>query len=101
MITPDGRVTVQAKLLMCSVFLPARAVLLNMKQFNGEYGCCYCEDKNVPRATSNLHHNGPFDTSSSLRSHTGIILNAKTVLENKKPVTCSCMQCSCQTLNAR
>ena len=53
MKTPDGgNHTVKERLLMCSVDLPARALVLNMKQFNGRYGCCYCEDKGVLRSTS-------------------------------------------------
>ena len=28
--------------------LPAKALVLNMKQFNGFYGCCKCDQKGVP-----------------------------------------------------
>ena len=42
---PVGEITCKARLLMCSVDLPARAFVLNMKQFNGKYGCSQCEDE--------------------------------------------------------
>ena len=34
-----GRLTARAILLMCSVDLPLRAILLNMKQWYGAHGC--------------------------------------------------------------
>lgn len=92
MKTPDGEWTVKARLLMCSVDLPARAAVLNMIQYNGEYGCCFCEDKGAPRPTSSLQRNWPFLTSNTRRTHRGIISNAKTALEMKMPVSLtSCM----------
>ena len=52
--SPDGVVISKAKLLMCSVDLPARALVLNMKQYNGKFACAYCENEGTPRATSAL-----------------------------------------------
>ena len=63
-------VVAKARLLMCTLDLPAKAMLLNMKQFNGEYGCTYCKDKGEPRATTHLHRNWPYSTCSTPRSHT-------------------------------
>jgi len=37
--TPAGKMKCHAMLLQCSVDLPARALVLNSKQFNGKYGC--------------------------------------------------------------
>ena len=51
MNSPAGEITCKARLL-CSVDLPARASVLNMKQFNGKYGCSQCEDEGQPRASS-------------------------------------------------
>lgn len=87
MKTDDGELTVRARLLMCSVDLPARAVVLNMKQFNGEYGCCYCEDAGVARSSSHLHRNWPLVTTSTPRTHQSILSNARTALQTQKPVS--------------
>ena len=43
--TIDGRKTMKSKLLLCVFDLPARAMAVNMKQFNGYYGCLKCLDK--------------------------------------------------------
>ena len=78
---------VRARLLLCSVDLPARALVLNMKQFNGEYGCCYCKDKGVTRPTSSLHRNWPYTATNTMRTHQDIICSARTALQNKTHVS--------------
>lgn len=45
--TSDGRKTLKCKLLLCVFDLPARAMVVNMKQFNGYYGCLMCLDKGM------------------------------------------------------
>lgn len=40
--TPAGIKTIRGKLLLGVFDLPAKAAVLNMKQFNGEYGCPTC-----------------------------------------------------------
>ena len=37
----------RAMLLTCAFDLPARALVLDMKQFNGKYACVYCEDDSL------------------------------------------------------
>ena len=87
MSTPDGEVTARARLLMCSSDLPAKALLLNMKQYNGQHGCSYCEDEGVPRPTTHLHRNWPYSESSTLRTHSGLIANADEARKNGEPVS--------------
>lgn len=53
--TPEGTLTARAILLMCSVDLPARAILLNMKQWNGVQGCLYCESTGTVLPGDHLH----------------------------------------------
>lgn len=43
--TPNGRKILKAKLLGCVFDLPAKAMSLNCKQWNGHYGCSYCLDE--------------------------------------------------------
>lgn len=45
MLSPDGPKCLRAKLLCCVFDLPARAMTLNLTQWNGQYGCTYCLDK--------------------------------------------------------
>ena len=55
MQTPSGDMLARAILLACSVDLPARAMLVNMKQWNGLHGCLYCENEGVTLGTDHLH----------------------------------------------
>jgi len=44
-MTPVGRKTARAKLLLTVCDLPAKAMVLNQKQYNGYYACNYCLDE--------------------------------------------------------
>lgn len=85
--SPIGSITAKARLLMCSLDLPAKAIVLNTKQFNGQHGCSYCEDEGVPRVRTHLHRNWPYLTSSVTRTHTGMIQNAREAFQNGAPVS--------------
>ena len=56
--SPAGEITCKARLLMCLVDLPARASVLNMKQFNGKFGCSQCEDEGHPEPILTLYITG-------------------------------------------
>lgn len=66
-----------AILLLCSVDLPARAIVTNMKQWNGLHGCLYCEDQGVILGTDHLHRFWPQQNSSILRSRSSLLRNAE------------------------
>ena len=57
----------QAILLICSADLPARALVSNMKAFNGAYGCSVCTDSGEQGACS-THRIWPFTTTNTIRS---------------------------------
>jgi len=40
-------VTCHATLIACTCDLPARALVLNMVQFNGNYGCSHCTQQGI------------------------------------------------------
>ena len=90
--TPSGKMVSKARLLMCAVDLPARASVLNMKQFNGKWGCLYCEDEGVPRPTCHLVRNWPYSTTSTPRTHGSIMRNARSALSENDAVSCSRVQ---------
>ena len=53
--TPEGVLKARAILLMCSADLPARAILMNIKRWNGAYGCLYCESSGSVLPGDHLH----------------------------------------------
>ena len=57
-----------AMLVLCCVDLPAQALTLNMKSFNGKFACALCEDPGVPRASCPMHRNWPFTSSNKERT---------------------------------
>ena len=62
-------------LIMCSVDLPARAMVLHMKQWNGAYGCAYCEDEGTG---DHLHPYWPQKDGSIARTHSSVLMHAET-----------------------
>eukprot|EP00733_Pompholyxophrys_punicea_P000780 Pompholyxophrys_punicea_v1_NODE_282_length_2394_cov_66.752458.p2 type:complete len:156 gc:universal NODE_282_length_2394_cov_66.752458:1402-935(-) len=53
---------------MVDLDLPARAVVLNCKQYNGDYGCGFCYDKGCPKSTGKGHVY-PFTKGWYARTH--------------------------------
>ena len=76
MDTPSGAMVARAILLCCSVDLPARAMITNMKQFNGKHGCLYCEDEGTVIGSDHLHRYWPQKTSCTSRTHQSVLSNA-------------------------
>ena len=53
--------------------LPARCLVLNMRQFNGAHGCHLCEDEGVTSVRNPLLRWWPFNPASVLRSKESLI----------------------------
>ena len=85
--TQSGKMVSKARLLMCVVDLPARASVLNMKQFNGKWGCTHCEDKGVARLTCHLVRNWPYSTTSTPRTHESIVRYARRALRENDAIS--------------
>lgn len=79
--TSSGTTVCKAMLLMVSVDLPARAMVLDMKQFNGKNGCCYCESPGTPRPSLPMIRNWPPGGGHPLRTHESIRENGKRALD--------------------
>lgn len=85
--TPDGKQTLLCVLLMCAVDLPARAIVLNMKQYNGMYGCSFCYDTGKTKIGSPLHRFWPPQSvTPALRTHQSVHENAIDATTTKLPV---------------
>ena len=52
--SPIGFVRDRAILLLSSLDLPARAIVTNMKQFNGKQSCIYCEQEGTTSERSHF-----------------------------------------------
>lgn len=76
-LTPDGVMSAGAILIMCSVDLPARAMVLNTKQWNGAYGCAYCEDEGTCVGGDHLHRYWPQIDPSIARTHSSVLVHAE------------------------
>ena len=74
--TPSGAMVARAIILNCSLDLPARAIVLNTKQWNGLHGCLYCEHEGVTLGGDHLHRYWPYQLSQ-LRTHASLLNNAE------------------------
>lgn len=86
-LTPMGELFVRFHLLAVALDLPARAMVLNMKQFNGKFGCCYCEDEgaNPPNQPTLRYY--PYDSASIPRQHNSMISDARCAVDKREPVS--------------
>ena len=88
MDTPIGAMRARAMLLLGSVDLPARAILLNMKHFNGMYGCLYCHHPGETEPGNHLHRFWPDKPDTKdLRTMHSILRDAKEATEQGKAVS--------------
>ena len=63
----------------CSADSIARCLLQNIKQFNGEYGCSWCEDpgQSIPKGRGHCRVYPSSDEGSKLRTHKGMLADAR------------------------
>jgi hypothetical protein len=52
-------------------------MVLNMKQFNGKFGCCYCEDEGKNPPNCPMHRYYPYNRNPVLRQHHSMINDAR------------------------
>ncbi|XP_068696424.1 uncharacterized protein [Montipora foliosa] len=84
--TPTGDQTIRATLLLSSADLPGKALMANMKQYNGEQGCSVCEDKGKTVGVGGLHRVWPYTTNMVLRTHKAVVESIRKVIQTGKPV---------------
>ena len=73
--TPCGIRKVKAAIIAVTCDLPARAVVLNMKQFNGKHGCHLCEDEGENSAANPMLRWWPHNENQKLRSKKSFLNN--------------------------
>ena len=75
---PIGVMHSRAILLLGSMDLPARAIVANMKHFNGKYGCLYCLNAGQTAPGNHLHRFWPnLPATTELRIEASILDDAK------------------------
>ena len=85
--TPDGQYTARAVLLQCSADLQARGPMTNMKNFNGKWGCLYCNNPGETTESDHLHCFWPYKSSAVLRSPQSFIDDGKAAFHGGNPVS--------------
>lgn len=85
--TTSGNFRARAILLNFSCDLPARAIVVNMKQWNGVHGCLYCEDPGTTIGNDHLHRYWPFSPRSRQRTHTSLLKNAEDATKSAATVS--------------
>ena len=81
----DGDITVRCMLFVATVDLPARAALMNMKQYNGKCACHLCKTGGTSYGQHNLHRCWPYEENHEKRTHKDQIHFA-TKATQKQPV---------------
>ena len=82
-MTPNGTKKIKAALVAVSCDLPARALVLNMLQYNCTQGCHLCEDTGK---NSKLFRWWPYNGNQVLRTKDTLLQNAYTATSENKPV---------------
>lgn len=67
---------VKATMVAMSCDLPARALVLNMRQFNGEGGCHLCEDPGKNSAHNPMLRWWPYNKDAALRTKNSLLKNS-------------------------
>lgn len=73
-------------MLQVSADLIARAPLLNMKQFNGKFGCIYCTDPGTTAPCKPLHRFWPYRPGVTLRTHRTLMSDLREAVADGAPV---------------
>lgn len=65
----DGNINVRGMLFVTTADLPARADLMNMKQYNGKCGCHLCKSEGQGYGPNNIHRYWPYQANIEKRIH--------------------------------
>ena len=59
---------------------------MNMKEFNGKFACCYCEQEGTTAPGRSLHRWWPYE-SYELRTHDSMLSDAREAMLQKVAVS--------------
>ena len=89
----DGKCIVVRSVLLSGIFdLPAKCIIQEMVQFNGRYGCSFCEDEGINIKTDGggnvrVFPKNDIVLSACPRTKERVISQAIVALENKETVS--------------
>ena len=93
-MTPTGQQKIiKATLLLSSADLPAKSLMANMKQYNGEKGCSVCEDEGKTVGVGELHRIWPYIMDMVQRTHKSVVESSE-----RLPLSTAVMWCRAQVL---
>lgn len=86
-MTCYGKRTLKCCLLAVCLDLPAKALVANMKQFNGKFGCIACFDEGQSNPRTPMHRYYPFNEMNQQRTHLSILQDIRKVVRNGQAVS--------------
>ena len=84
--TTSGEEREYATLLLATEDLQAKALVTNMKQYNGESDCSTCFDTGETVKANNLHRIWPYNPNMKYRTHKSVLKCALDAKTSGKPV---------------
>ncbi len=88
--TPVGEGVMRVAIVNASLDLPARATLLNMKQYNGASSCFACEDQGVNQGG---HRWWPYNLHWIPRTHQSLLQDAVSATVSKSTISIKGARC--------
>ena len=77
----SGYATVKAKLSLAVFDLPAKAAVLNCKQFNGNYGCSVCLNPGFQQGRCRVY----LPRKYCMRTHKSIVSSSQKAIQDGRP----------------
>lgn len=85
------KAVIKAAIIIMSCDLPARALVLNMRQFNGLHACHLCEDEGTTSDRNRLFRWWPYQSTSVLRTKESLINNGLHATTHHGEIVSQCM----------
>jgi len=73
-------------MVLASMDLPAKAITVNMKQYNGKASCTYCLDPGETMAGNRLHRFWPHTATQVFRTEESFMQSAMTAIQRNTAV---------------
>lgn len=83
---------IRAAMVVETCDLPARAMVLNMRQFNGSHGCHLCEDPGENSAVNPMLRWWPYNSESTLRTKVALMKDSVKATLNSDIVSSICFK---------
>ncbi|XP_062507169.1 uncharacterized protein LOC134183600 [Corticium candelabrum] len=84
--TAEGLQHCKVILIFITCDLPARAMILCMKQHNGQYACPYCYNPGVTIGSDHLHQYWPIKHDAIARTHASVVSDVTEAVDLRHPV---------------